>query len=215
MVSNIRTTSTLTCQQWRRYCYRRPRSLSRILRTSFECFSVVGVRRDKRVDTGFSVTHAGKMSGLRIAAEPRFSRSAQRSPSAAVSGRKQMRPDKGRGCHAVRVVFCVSACFPIVNTVRVSHTSSCFPVPFGLWDNWLGRSQRPGLVSGRPWATASDRSGPLHRRKTEVNHSCLFPRLRRPPGSPGRAVPCRAKRGHPEKASAARRVDGSDVWHTV
>lgn len=66
--------------------------------------------------------------------------------SAAASCRKQMRPDKWRGCHIVPVGLVKVGVFPIVNTARVcvcvcSFASSCFPpAQFDLHQRRLHRA---------------------------------------------------------------------------
>lgn len=140
------------------------------------------------MDLGFPLTHSRKMSiYISSSSEPHkpcSSGQAQCSSSAAVSSRKQMRPDKERGCHIVCVGPVCMCVFSYCKYGVCSYTSSCFPVPFDLWDNWLGATRAAGLLSGRPEATATDISALLHgRNNREVNHSCLFHRLQRFPRS--------------------------------
>lgn len=82
-------------------------------------------------------------------------------------------------CVYVRARACV--CFPIVNAVYCSHTSSCFPVPFDLWDNLLRATQAAGCSQRdqrplRPTFPPHTHT-PFILDNREVNHSCLFHHL--------------------------------------
>lgn len=94
-------------------------------------FIASAARRWKRVALGFPVTHSGKMSHYcmnRSSAQQQcsFSNGARWSSGAALKSRKQMQPDKRRGCD------CQSVCFPIVNTVCVPTFPAASPIPFDL-----------------------------------------------------------------------------------
>lgn len=66
--------------------------------------------------------------------------------------------------------YCGECVFSYCKCCVCSHTSSCFPVPFDLWDNWL---EQLAALRDRREATASDVSAPSENNR-EVNHCCLF-----------------------------------------
>lgn len=147
-------------------------------------------------------------SGSAEQGKPSFSHMTRWSLSAAVSSRKQMRPDKWRGCHIVRVGFVYLCVFSYCKYGVCSYTSSCFPVPFDLWDNWLGATRAAGRSQGDQRPPRPTSLPPFHgRNNREVNHTCLSHRLGRLARRLTRTVPRSTGQGAPPIASEERECE--------
>lgn len=120
---------------------------------------------------------------------------AQWSFSAAVSSRKQMRPDKAERMSYCARRFCLSVCFSYCKYSVCSSAPSCFPVSIRpLPQLALSDVRAAGRSQGGQGATVTD-CLPTWQNSSEVNHTCLYTTVREHFSLLTRAVPCGTKRG--------------------